>query len=287
MIDCATNDNADKVIRYLKNLGYNKSSTIDYLILTHPDSDHIGGTTKILQEYNVKNIFIPEVYSQFEVKNNLAVNDFWVDYSPVWEQTIKAVYQEVGQNHLFYNFAGKTIEGENFRFEFYYPTLHKIKEEYSSNDYSPIIMLSAYGVKTLFTADIDSNIENLFITQNQALVDDDYFNCDILKVAHHGSRDSTSQKFLDATRPDIAIISSSWDNSYNHPTNEVINRLDSIGATILRTDTMGTSVVYLQQNLLQIKTNFCFVGNFYFEWLPFVVGIIFCLGAILTFKIKG
>lgn len=287
MIDCATSENANKVLRYLKNLGYNKSVTIDYLILTHPDSDHVGGAVKILEEFEVKNIFVPEVYSMFEVKNDLTINDFWVDNSIVWEKTMEAVYKEVGQNHLFYNFVGNTVEGEGFCFDFYYPVLHKIGDEYSSNNYSPIIMFSALGYKAIFTGDADFEVENSFFEQNQSLVDEGFFDCDVLKVAHHGSKGSTSKKFLEAVTPEVAFISCSNDNSYNHPTNDVINRLNDIDCTVLRSDTMGSSVVYLHQNVLKIKTNFCFVGSFYFEYSLIVFGVIFCLCLVFAFKIKG
>ena len=77
---------------------------------------------------------------------------------------------------------------------------------------------------------------------------------DILKVAHHGSKHSTSQLFLENTTPEIAVISAGKDNSYGHPSDRVIDDLESVGAKVYRTDQMGCITIWLRKSKPIIQT---------------------------------
>lgn len=281
MIDAGPNDSANHIIKYLQNLGYKKNSKIDYLILTHTDSDHIGGASQLLDEFSFQNIYRPMAYSTFDVDNNLATESYNVFYSSLWREVSKSIYYEVDDNHRFYNFAGESIVDNKVKIDFYAP----INENYQdSNDYSPIMILKSSGFKFAFVGDVSGEVEEQFLLKYQEGVSQSLFDCDILKVAHHGSSSSTTKEFLEAINPEVAIISCDANNNYNHPSDEVVNRLNSQNVKILRTDTMNSIVIYEENNILTINSGFMGVGSVYIEWKYIVISIITILLCVIIFN---
>lgn len=115
---------------------------------------------------------------------------------------------------------------------------------------SAIVLKLNYGqFSALFTSDIDSNVENQIIS-----VPSNPSNIDVLKVAHHGSKYSSSSKFLEAIKPALSIIEVGK-NSYGHPTKEALDRLAQIGSKILRTDQDGDIVVTTDGQKWSYKTS--------------------------------
>ena len=280
MIDTGPNTSNDKVQKYLKVLGVNKGGIIDYLILTHTDSDHVGNAEMILDNYDIKNIYIPKVYSNYEVKNNLDLFDYNVNTSSMWEDICFAISQE--DSHLFYNEMNLVIENpqKDYSLVFNSPFDEKLSD---SNNYSPIIVLKYKTFKFMFVGDIDASVEQEFLNYYSSVLNN--FDMDLLKVAHHGSKNSTTTEFLSAVKPEKAIISCGKDNSYAHPNNETINRLTNCGAEILRTDTTSSIVVAANTNNLYYQTSYDFISSFNFCWWHFVVSAI-VLFACLVFSIK-
>ena len=285
LIDTGASLAQEKVIKYLNAIGLDKGSNIDYLILTHTDSDHIGNAEKIIKEYNIKNIYMPKVYSRFEVESNLVKYDYKIDYSSLWYNTCLAINSEVNSYHKFYNEKDLIIENSlyNYSFVFYAP----FEDKYSdSNNYSPIIIFKSYDFKFMFVGDIDSKVESEFISYYASIKNS--LDIDVLKVSHHGSKNSTSSEFLNFVNPEKAIISCGKDNSYFHPSNEVINRLTNCGCEILRTDTTSSVICGVSNQKLYFQTSYDNIGFSYFYWWYVVVSsLVLSIILILCFKIKG
>ena len=257
-------------------MGFDKNDKIDYLILTHTDIDHVGGAVKLLEEFEFLNVYIPKIYSNYEVEQGLNTNDYNVDDSFVWDKISRAIYNEVTEEHMFYSFKGEKIELNNFSFDFYMPIKDKLNY---SNSYSPIILFNGENFKAMFVGDCGYVDEYSFLNTYSSLVEENFFDCDVLKVGHHGSKDSTTQLFLDAIKPEFSVISVGK-NSYGHPTEEALTRLNNAGSEILRTDLTGSIVIYKQGEKVKYKTNFKFFGTTYFKWWYFVVT--FVLVSLLT-----
>ncbi len=211
----------------------NHDDTIDYLILTHPDSDHVGGAEKVFQDFEVKNLLRPKVLTQSE--NQSEGKEYLVDTSETYLKAINSAYSE--ENCIIYFTSACTIfENEEFSFEILYPTDDE-ELSTSSNDYSAVVMAEYKGYKYLFMADAGTEIENKLIEKYG-----DKLNCDVLKVAHHGSKYSTSEKFLSATSPSYSIISVGEEGikEYDHASEELKNRINSFGSAIYMTSEFGS-----------------------------------------------
>jgi len=205
---------------YLKekvlNISYDNS--IDYLILSHADIDHFGGTLRLLQEYKVDSVLMPvmdaETEYYLELKNYINQNNI---PQISWHENLSLV-------------------GENYNFNFY------LGENFiTTNEMSYVVKLSCFNKTFLFTGDISSEVEMQLVAKYGNALD-----CDVLKVAHHGSKFSSCDAFLQLVTPSISVISCG-ENSYGHPTSEVIDNLKEIGSAIYRTDREGNIAVYLNE----------------------------------------
>ncbi|MBQ3047712.1 MAG: MBL fold metallo-hydrolase [Clostridia bacterium] len=276
MIDCGTADSAKNIIRYLNNLGLSKNSKIDYLILTHADLDHVGGACDLLDYYNFENIYRPKLYSNYEVDNNLNLHNYNVNKSKLWSMVVEKVLNETDNN--FYCFDKQQFSGDNFKFSFYSPFEDALKND---NDYSPIMVLESFDKKFMFTGDASIEVENEFLSNYLTEAKQGYFDCDVLKVGHHGSEDSTSNLFLDMVNPEVCVISCGLDNIYGHPSNRVIDDISNCNGKIMRTDTMGSIIVYENNGILGLKSGVNYITSIYFEWWMFVI----CIEVVLAFAL--
>lgn len=116
----------------------------------------------------------------------------------------------------------------------------------SSNDSSNVLKLTYHNFSVLFTGDLPQTQEKYLLNKNIAST--------ILKVAHHGSKTSSSQEFLEHVRPQLAIISVGKYNSFGHPSKEVLDRLNNLPTKILRTDEKGAIVIYTDGYNFSFKT---------------------------------
>lgn len=209
LIDGGNNGQGADVVKYLKALGV---TTLDAMIATHPDSDHIGGLDDVLKAVDVKSVYAPKVshttqtYKDFltAVKNE--------------GRTIKSVTKGVtipltGVDAKF--LAPVNTYGENL------------------NDWSAVLKITYKNKSFLFTGDAEKASENDMLADGASL------KADVLKVGHHGSNSSTSKAFIDAVKPSHAIISVGK-NNYGHPDSGILARLKNANASVLRTDQKGT-----------------------------------------------
>jgi competence protein ComEC len=189
-----TGRDGKQTVSYLDYLG---KKTVDALFLTHDGSDHAGGLGYIMTMKRVR-----------------AILD---NGSIYYSGPLPADIQHISLKR------GDVIDGTGYRIE----TLHPHDGFYSShsshaaaeNNDCLVLRLRAAGLKALFTGDIESEAEEDMITLGK------YLNADILKVAHHGSRSSTTDDFLASANPSIAVISSGMFNSYGHPHEETVRKL--------------------------------------------------------------
>lgn len=193
--------------------------TIELIILSHPDSDHSTGIAKVLQYYKVERIILVERPIQSAVHQQLM--------DSLAEQHVQIIYPVFGDQ--------VTLNDQEY-FSILYPFNDTPTTTLPANDTSIVMEYHFSGsdpTTILFNGDISTTIETQLVNR-QVLRD-----IDILKVPHHGSKTSSSARFLAAINPEYNIIQVSKDNHYGHPTPEVLQRLQPYGI-VLRNDQLGT-----------------------------------------------
>ena len=194
-------------------------STIDWLVATHPHSDHIGCMYKIVSDYNIGKVYMPNI----------------AHTSKTYEKLLKNIKNKKIQTSVAR--SGLEIDmGSGILCKFFSPV--KDKEYNDLNDYSPIMKIT-YG-KTSFLTTGDAGFENESdaIKYNKELLDSD-----VIKIAHHGSDTATSADFLNAVSPFYALISVGKDNKYGHPCKETLDILKKNGIPVIRTDKEGDIII--------------------------------------------
>lgn len=204
-------ENGKEVVDYINNLGYKK---INYLIATHPHSDHIGGMEEVIDNFEIEKIYMPKVIHNIKTYEDLLLK--------IDKNNLKINKGTSGVNILNH---------ENLSVDIVAPNNDNYKE---INNYSIVILLKYGNNKFLFMGDAEKLSENEINSNIQA---------DVLKVGHHGSDTSSSTNFIQKVNPKYSIISVGKDNIYNLPTNTVINRFKKLNTKIYRTDLNGNIVV--------------------------------------------
>jgi competence protein ComEC len=224
----------DLLVPLLKKRGI---SHIDYLIITHSDMDHIGGLQALLEEIPVKRILFNGTFraNTYTEKLFATAVEREVPLYPVWEGR-----ELVVDEHTRLNFLHPSIvEGES-------GTIPLIEDQ---NRYSVVFSMTMYNSTFLFTGDMDAAAEQEVLAKlvemrggDQAAAGDEeeeIESIDVLKIAHHGSKSSTTESWLGLWQPKTAVISVGERNMYRHPSPVVIDRLVRHGVWILRTDIHG------------------------------------------------
>ncbi|MTI60164.1 MAG: MBL fold metallo-hydrolase [Firmicutes bacterium] len=228
LIDGGNNGDGSLIINYIKGLK-ESNNKIDYLIGTHPHEDHIGGLDDIINEFDIGRVFLPKVSHTSKTFEDLmlAIRDNGLKISAAR--------------------AGQTIfDDDNINLKAV--ILSPGRDSYDElNNYSVVVRLVYGDTAYLFTGDAEGLIENELLRQQLDL------KANILKVAHHGSSSSTSERFLKAVVPEYAVISVGKDNSYGHPSQLVIDRLQRDNIKVYRTDRQRTIIASSDGN--KIKFN--------------------------------
>ena len=193
--------------------------SIDVVIATHPDADHIGGLPEVLRRYDVDTFLDPGVSSDTGTYQAL-----------VQSIGLAGVERVVARRGMKINLGGGAT------LEILFPD--RDMEGADTNDASIVAKLVYGDTSFLFTGDSPEKIERYL-----ASIDGKNLDVDVLKAGHHGSKTSTSDTFLGFTSPQIAVLSVGSDNRYGHPHKEVLDRLLDFDIKILRTDEEGTIVM--------------------------------------------
>ncbi|TSC80008.1 MAG: competence protein ComEC [Parcubacteria group bacterium Gr01-1014_29] len=201
--------------------------TIDMVVLTHPDADHLNGLVEVLERYRVKTVL------ETGVKHETAQYAEW--NKRLSERGIPIVHAVRGQ-------VFRIDDGLMLSVLAPFSSQNE-KEAKKINNTGVVARLDYYDTSLLFTADIEKDIEEIL-----AAVFADSIDADVLKVAHHGSKTSSVADFLAAVTPEAAVISVGKSNRYGHPAPEVLNRFENIKARIFRTDIDGAVVLRADEN---------------------------------------
>lgn len=235
-----------KVLRHLNALDID---TIDYLVVTHADADHCAGLNEVVKYKGVRNAFLPfcdpENDSAYEhLFNVLNQKDCNWEYVSSKLKNISSAVEKYPFNFAFLYPHGDLIDAGLMLGEF--PSKDK------ANYYSAVAYLEYGGIRTLFTGDIPQEIEEVLTAADDAGLYDklgvSLRDIDVLKVSHHGGKESNGWAFLEYTSPKTALISCGRNNAYGHPYETVLGRLKNVGANVFRTDVHGSVIITIRQN---------------------------------------
>lgn len=211
LIDAGPKYNSKNLIGFLKSQGVKK---LDYVIATHPHEDHIGAMEDIIKKFKIEKFYAPKVLTNTE--------------------SFKKMIYELKKNNLKIHVAkeGVIIEFDNNTYiEFLSPT----KDKYENlNNYSAVVLLHHGNNSFLFTGDAEKIVERELLSKYSNL------KAEVLKAAHHGSNTSSTEEFIEAVNPKIAVISCGLGNDFGHPNEQVLKTFISRGITLYRTYTEGT-----------------------------------------------
>lgn len=197
--------------------------TIDAAIETHPDADHMGGLLDVFERYQVGAFITPGI-----IKHNT---------------TTDALDRDVDAEHskIYIARRGMVLDlGGGAELDILYPDADVSGYGEKTNDGSIVAQLRYGSTTVMLTGDAAFDTESHLISLGRTTL-----RSDILKVGHHGSKTSTSDAFIAAVHPSIALISVGAHNTYGHPTPETLSRLQNAGVPVMRTDQHGTIVCTL------------------------------------------
>lgn len=208
-------DRSPGVVNYLSSY---VDGVLEIMVATHAHADHIGGLIDVLAKYQV--------------------NDIWLNGDTATSATFATFMNSVNAEGATVHQAerGNIIQAGILEFNVLNPAIPLYSD---ANNNSIVLSLSYGDVDFLFTGDAEQEAESAMLVSSVIPVPD----VEILKVGHHGSNTASSQSFISATKPEVAIYMAGSGNSYGHPHQETLITLDSIGAEIYGTDVHGTIIV--------------------------------------------
>lgn len=213
LIDTSESGEREALDSYLKSAGI---KSLKYLVLTHPDADHIGNADYIINNYEIETVLMTDHAST----------------SKTYERLLDAIENSKASLEIVeagYKFSLGSIQN----------TIIAPNDDYNDPNEMSLVIKSVYGdTSVMLTGDAEVESEEDIVKKWSS----DALKCDILKVGHHGSTTSTTDGFLAAVDPDIAVISCGEGNSYGHPHKEIIEKLEKKGVEIYRTDTDGSII---------------------------------------------
>lgn len=228
LIDAGNNKDGNKLVSYFKSIGIEK---FQYVIGTHAHEDHIGGMDNIIRNFEIKHFYMPNV-----------------EVDMITYQEIK---KELQKKNILYETPklDNTLTLSNAKIKVL--SIGDDKEDINST--SIVLKVTYQNTSYLLMADATSDVEQKILNKN--------IQSDLIKIGHHGSNHSSSATFLNKVKPKYAIISVGTPNDYGFPKKVTLDKLERIGASILRTDELGTIIASsdgnnIYFNYLKTDTNY-------------------------------
>ncbi len=223
LIDAGDSNNRSVITDYLDSQHITK---LDYVIATHPHSDHIGGLDTVLNTYEVERILLPDVIHTTKTYENVL--------DTIEKRNLSVTKAQIGSlYHL--GSASFTILAPN-------------SDSYEDmNNYSIVIRLCYGDSVFLFTGDAETLSEKEMLAKNMDL------SADVIKLGHHGSANSSSEEFLKAVDPEYAVLSVASDNDYGHPHKRTLRTINKMNIKLYRTDIQGTLVFHTDGNTISVN----------------------------------
>jgi len=224
LIDGGERGSGDRVIKYLRKQGV---ETLDYVVATHPHSDHMGGLAYgVLEAFPVGTVIAPR-FSPENTPTTQTYEKFLDAVTALVADGAKAEYAKPGKSYPLgeasFTILGPLCEdGKNY------------------NNDSVIVRVEVQNSAALFMGDAEKSVEAALVQEYGAGL-----GAGLLKAGHHGSKTSSNEDFLRAVMPKDIVISCGVGNSYGHPSPEVLERCKALGIRVSRTDIDGTIVIYL------------------------------------------
>ncbi len=212
LVDAGPTDAAEETVRYIR--GYTDS--IDYMILTHPHEDHIGGAVKVINNLQVENVIMTDASNDVVTFSRLI--------GVIEDSGVRVIEAQVGNT---YDADGIVLQ-----------ILAPLADFGDFNEYSVVTRVEYGDVSLILTGDAESRSEGLMLETYTA----GELDADILKLGHHGSHTSSTPEFLAAVSPRWSIASCGRNNPYGHPHQQTLDRTRELGIPVLRTDEMGSII---------------------------------------------
>lgn len=216
LIDAGEKEYGDEILKYLRSNGI---STLEYVVATHPHTDHIGGLLTVLENFEVKNIIMPKLTSQ----NAPTTKTYEKLLEIIAQKKIKAIAASYGKEYSVGEISLKI--------------LGPVEQNKDLNNMSVICKAVVKTTSFMLIGDAETPEMKSVLSYKPDL------SCDIMLMGHHGSRTSLQKSFLKQVDPNLAIISCGKNNSYGHPHEETLKYLKSSGIEFYRTDINGTIVI--------------------------------------------
>lgn len=218
LIDCGTRSTGKDVVYYLQKQGVSK---LQFIVGTHQHDDHIGGMYDVLNSFKCEKVYLPD-------ENGLATSQWYMKLlNKIKEDNIKLVNPKVNTKFKLGDAVFRVV-GQ----------LSSEAAGSNLNEYSTVIKVSFGKMDILMTGDAESKAEKAMLENSKISLE-----CEILKLGHHGSNTSTSEKFLDEVNPEYGLISCETGNSYAHPSTETMKNLKKRKVKVYRTDEQGDIVL--------------------------------------------
>ena len=232
LIDAGESGMGRQVLSYLESMGVRK---LDWVINSHPHSDHMGGLAAVISGIAVENVMMPRLPDELVPATRTYENLM----EAIAEKGLRVTAASAGDIYTFGNNGEMTMKVLSPQNPSPYTEL---------NDCSVALLFSCAGLRFFTAGDIEERVEDDLLESGVKL------RADIYKASHHGSNTSSSKKFLKAVKPQYAFICCGIDNSYNHPSRKVVQRLESMGVEVERTDLAGTIVYHWDGEKVTVKT---------------------------------
>ncbi len=237
LIDSGESQYAETVLDYLNEQGVER---LDYVVATHPHSDHMGSMAEVISSVEVGRVIVPKVAE--ELTPTTAFYEKFLD-----SLSAKAIKLTAAKPDITYTFSGTTAASVS-KTPPSFKILAPVTDYDDLNNYSVVLKLTYGETSYLFTGDIERKAEGDILEYGADV------KADVLKSPHHGSSTSSSEAFIDAVSPEICVIQCGDGNDYGHPHADVVELLEDYGVTSYRTDQYGTVTVYSDGKQIYVST---------------------------------